>query len=92
MSKPQGEYTILISKPAKKRLQKLPKNLLSRISGAIDGLAEVPRPAGFKKLEGYDNLYRIRVGDWHISYAIEDDRLIVLIIEVAPSGGAYQRP
>jgi len=90
MSESRGAYRILISKSARKILEKLPKNLLSRISKAIDGLAGNPRPEGCKKLEGYDNLYRIRVGEWRISYAIEDDQLIVLVIEVAPRGGAYR--
>jgi mRNA interferase RelE/StbE len=91
MSNRKGEYKILVSKEARKVLQKLPKNLLVRIGKAIDGLAGNPRPEGCKKLEGYDNLYRIRVGDWRISYAIEDDQLIVLVIEVAPRGGAYRK-
>jgi mRNA interferase RelE/StbE len=91
MSDRQGEYKILVSKEARKVLQKLPKNLLVRMSKAIDGLAGNPRPEGCKKLEGYDNLYRFRVGDWQISYALEDDRLIVLGIEVAPQGGAYRK-
>ena len=90
MSDQPGEYKVLISKSARKILQKLPKNLLSRISHTIDELARNPRPDGCKKLGGYDNLYRIRVGDWRISYAIEDDQLIVLVIEVSPSGGGYR--
>ena len=90
MSDKPGEYKVLISKPARKILQKLPKNLLSRISHAIDSLARNPRPEGCKKMEGYDNLYCIGVGDWRISYAIEEDALIVLVIEVAPRGGTYR--
>ncbi|MCH8290889.1 type II toxin-antitoxin system RelE/ParE family toxin [Candidatus Poribacteria bacterium] len=39
---------------------------------------------------GYENLYRIRVGEWRISYAIEDDKLIILILEIAPRGSAYR--
>jgi mRNA interferase RelE/StbE len=91
MSDRQGEYQILIRKEARKILSRLPKKLLARISNAIDGLAGNPRPEGCKKLEGYANLYRMRVGDWRISYAIEDDQLIVLVIEVAPRGGAYRK-
>jgi mRNA interferase RelE/StbE len=71
-------------------MQRLPKDLLQRIWSAIRVLAQAPRPVGCKKLVGYDNLYRVRVGEWRISYAIEDDRLIVLILEVAPRGGAYR--
>lgn len=53
-------------------------------------MAKEPRPHGFTKLSGYENLYRIRVGDWRISYAIEDDALIVLVIEIKPRGDAYR--
>jgi mRNA-degrading endonuclease RelE of RelBE toxin-antitoxin system len=30
------------------------------------------------------------VGDWRIVYAIEDDRLIVLVLEISPRGSAYR--
>jgi len=90
MSDLQGEYIVIINKSVMKVLRKLPTNLLRRISQVIDDLSKDPRPVGWKKLEGYDNLYRIRVGDWRISYAVEDARLIILVIEVAPRGGAYR--
>jgi len=64
--------------------------MLERIRDAVRSLAEDPRPIGYKKMSGYDNLYRIRVGDWRIIYAIEDDRLIVLVLEVAPRSGIYR--
>jgi mRNA interferase RelE/StbE len=57
---------------------------------AISGLAGDPWAPSCKNLAGYDNLYRIRVGNWRISYAVEEDRLIVLVIEVAPRGDAYR--
>ena len=53
-------------------------------------LAKNPRPAGCKKLSGFDNLYRVRVGDWRISYAIEDERLVILVLEIALRGDAYR--
>jgi mRNA interferase RelE/StbE len=34
--------------------------------------------------------YRIRVGDWRIIYTIEDNVLLVVVIEIAPRGGAYR--
>ena len=60
------------------------------IHRVIRDLANDPRPEGVKKLTGVDNLYRIRVGDWRVIYAIEDDRLIVLVLEISPRGGAYR--
>jgi len=30
------------------------------------------------------------VGDWRISYAVDDERLVVLITEIASRGAAYR--
>jgi mRNA interferase RelE/StbE len=64
--------------------------MLERIRSVIRELTENPRPDGVKKLIGYKNLYRIRVGDWRIIYAIEDGSLIVVILEISPRGNAYR--
>ena len=84
-------YRVIVTKQPEKALRKLPKNVVVRLAQAIDGLSENPRPHHCKKLVGYENLFRVRVGDWRISYAIEDDRLIVLVLEVAARGSAYQK-
>ena len=49
-----------------------------------------PPPHGSPKQAGHDNLYRLRVGDWRISYAVDDERLVVLITEIASRGAAYR--
>ena len=83
-------WAVFVERQPLNVVRRLPRDLLQRIRLAIVGLAEEPRPSGCKKLQGYDNLHRIRVGDWRISYAVEDDRLIVLVLEVAPRGDAYR--
>jgi mRNA interferase RelE/StbE len=83
-------WQVIVSREPKKILAKVPADLRRRLLTALHSLAEDPRPAGCKKLQGYDNLYRVRVGDWRISYAVEDDKLIVVVLEIAPRGGAYK--
>jgi len=90
MTKTEQRWEILLSRQAEKVMRRLPRDLLQRIDQTILGLATNPRPLGCKKLVGHDNLYRVRVGHWRISYAIEDEQLIILIVEVAPRGGAYR--
>ena len=58
---------------------------------AIDALEANPRPFGYDKLAGRENEYRIRVGDYRIIYAIHDDVLVVLVIEVGPRDQVYRR-
>ena len=88
------QFAIEITRRAARTLRGLKRDqeLLGRIDDAIRGLAVDPRPRGCKKLEGrqFQNLYRIRVGDWRILYAVEDDRLIVLILEIVRRDQAYR--
>ena len=86
----ESHWQIIIHRKAEKILKRLDGDTLERIRRAIRSLASNPRPGGMKKLAGYDNLYRIRVGDWRVIYAIEEDRLIVLVLEISPRGGAYR--
>jgi mRNA interferase RelE/StbE len=86
----QAHWQVIIHRKAEKILKRLDGDTLERIRRVIRGLANDPRPDGVKKLTGFDNLYRIRVGDWRVIYAIEDDRLIVLVLEISPRGGAYR--
>ena len=90
MSEEGRQYTVLLDRQPQRVLRRLPRDLLALLDRAIRALAGEPRPLACKKLAGYENLYRVRVGDWRVSYAVEDDRLIVLVIEVAPRGGAYR--
>lgn len=83
-------WQVIFERQVEKLLRRLPRDLLQRLDAAILGLAENPRPAGCKKLRGHDALYRVRVGDWRITYAVKDAELIVLVVEVAPRGGAYK--
>jgi mRNA interferase RelE/StbE len=90
MPESERRWTVIVGRQPKRTLRRLPRDLLQRIRETIGNLADDPRPPGCKKLAGYENLYRVRVGDWRISYAVEDDRLLVVVVEAAPRGAAYQ--
>jgi mRNA interferase RelE/StbE len=83
-------YSIRIKHKARKQLAMLPAAAANRIAHAIDALAHNPYPAGIKKLQGYDNVYRIRVGDYRILYSIENEILTIDIIKIAHRQSAYK--
>ena len=83
-------WQVILLREPKKILAKVPADLRRRILARLHELESDPRPASCKKLAGHDDLYRVRVGDWRVTYAIKDAELIVLIVEVAPRGGAYR--
>ena len=64
--------------------------LRDRIRSVIDGLAMDPRPTGVVKLAGRDD-YRIRVGDYRVVYAVDDDERMVLVARVAHRREVYRR-
>jgi mRNA interferase RelE/StbE len=57
-----NSYTVEVKPPARKELEALPDNVLSRVVAKLEALAEIPRPTGCKKLKGYKDHWRVRVG------------------------------
>ena len=89
MAMANSEWRIVMERQPEKTLRRLPQNIGRRIDRAILALTENPHPNNSKKLIGYDNLYRIRIGSWRVIYAIEDEQLIILVIRIAPQGSVY---
>ncbi len=84
------QYQIDLSARARKDLRRLKdRRLHDRLISEIAELATNPRPPGCLKLVGEVDQWRVRVGDWRIIYRIEDARLVVLVVTVAPKGGGY---
>ncbi len=67
----------------------MPRDLAGRLRKVLRALATEPRPHGAEPLKGHD-LYRLRLGDWRIIYAIRDAELLVLIVRIAARGQAYR--
>lgn len=84
-------YKVVISKSAQKEISKLPVKEILKIKETILGLADNPRPYGVKKLEGFDEFYRIRKGNYRIIYTIEDDILTVEVLKVGNRKDVYKR-
>src|SRR4051812_33405126 len=49
---------------------------------AIRVLADDPRPPGCKRLHGQPPLWRLRVGDYRILYAIDDGNAVVRVVSL----------
>ncbi len=75
-------YEIELSRIAFKNMSKIPKKELIRIKSKIELLANDPYPEDFKKIQGEENLYRIRSGNYRILYRILEGKLFILIVDV----------
>ena len=83
-------YTVIIKRTAQKQILKLPKAYFEKVKNAILALENNPRPHGYIKLKGADNIYRIRVGSYRIVYSIEDGMLTVFIFDVDDRKDVYK--
>ena len=54
-------------------------------------MRENPRPHGVKKLVEAEGLYRARVGDYRILYAVEDQLLLLIVLTVGHRKDIYKR-
>nr|WP_281168364.1 type II toxin-antitoxin system RelE/ParE family toxin [Agrococcus lahaulensis] len=55
----------------------------------LELLAEDPRPPAARKLTGRPE-WRVRSGDYRVVYAIEDDRLLVVVVTLGRRDVLYR--
>ena len=80
---------IEFKKSAEKFLKSRPRKVQIRILSKIYIL---PSGNHIKKMEGYDNRYRLRIGDIRVIYEIHTDEtiLVVLVMEIGNRGDVYK--
>lgn len=83
-------YSIFLRPAAARDLDSLEVDIRNRVEQVIGRLAETPRPHGSKKLVGFENEWRQRVGDYRILYVIEDGSKRITIARVAHRREAYR--
>ena len=83
-------YQILLRPRALRDLEGLPLKIKLRMEKAIDALRENPRPPGSKKLVGFEDEWRMRVGRYRVLYMIDDRDRSVTVARVAHRREAYR--
>ena len=76
---------VLFEKEAAKHISRLDKITKKRVKEAIDRLPD----GDVRKLQGFLNDYRLRVGNLRILFSIERNTIVVK--DVLPRGQAYKR-
>jgi mRNA interferase RelE/StbE len=84
-------YRVVVEDAAARTIRKLSRPTQRQVVAKAEALGQNPRPPGCKKLEGAEDLYRVRAGDYRIVYRIADRILVVSVIRVAPRSEAYRR-
>lgn len=84
-------YKLRLSNRAANYLSRLDKTTASRILDKFEHLKVDPyHTVGTKKLSGkLTGLFRLRIGNYHAVYQINDDDFIVTILVIGPRGNIY---
>jgi len=83
-------YEVKFATSAAREFRSLSTELKYRISAAIDGLSQNPRPPGVRRLVGHERLYRIRVGQYRVVYEIDEKQQLVRITRVRHRREVYR--
>jgi mRNA interferase RelE/StbE len=87
-----GGVQIVIARDAGKVLARLQAPKARDIREAIDKVAADPAAPNnnIRPLTAVPDGFRIRVGDWRVSYTLDRRSGTMSVFEIAPRGGAYR--
>ncbi|MDO9556480.1 MAG: type II toxin-antitoxin system RelE/ParE family toxin [Coriobacteriia bacterium] len=85
-----SEWHVEFKPSAYRAFTRLDPAVKRRLTPAIDALCHDPRPVTAKRLASPDELWRVRVGAYRVVYAIEDDRLVILVIRLGHRRDVYR--
>jgi mRNA interferase RelE/StbE len=86
------KYAFRWRERAVRQLRAISQPAALTILRALTPLGDDPRrqDADIKKLTGYADRYRLRVGDYRVIYEIVDEQLVILIVGVGHHREAYR--
>ena len=85
-----ASYRIEVSATAERQIRKLRREDQVRVLRAILALATEPTPPGSRKLRGYEDVFRIRVGTHRVLYRVEGRRLLIIILKIGHRREIYR--
>jgi len=86
-----GSYEIKWKHSAEKDLRSIDRQFIPRILEVIESLADNPFKFKYRKLQGSESSYRIRVGDYRIIYQVDIKEKLIVIYHVRHRKDVYRR-
>jgi mRNA interferase RelE/StbE len=88
-----SRYALDFRPGVKEAIERAPGTVRQRLWQTVKALQDDPYPPAAKEMEDDDQgLWRIRVDDWRIVYAVDDEILIVEIVRVGRKSGPDRGP
>jgi len=86
-----ASYNIVFKPSVEKDLRSLPKSVIARVLRQIEVLGKNPFPRQSVKLAGAEQLYRIRVGDYRLVYAVDKEAQEIMVHYIRHRREVYRR-
>ena len=75
-------FKVSITSSAERDLKRLDRPIKNRIVSAILALASDPRPHGCLRIWSEEGVWRVRIGDWRVSYRVDDGASEVIVVRL----------
>jgi mRNA interferase RelE/StbE len=85
-----ASYKVEISATAERQLRKLPKDVLRRVVRALEQLSDDPYPPGSRKLTGWHDTFRIRIGTHRILYVVHKEIVTIIVLKIGHRKDVYR--
>jgi mRNA interferase RelE/StbE len=82
-------WTVEWAKRAEKQAARLDVKMRERVCSAVARFAESGH-GDVKPLVGYEHVWRLRVGDWRVIFAVDVSARALTVLRVLPRGSAYR--
>jgi mRNA interferase RelE/StbE len=83
-------FRLILPNSILKNLSTIPDVDKNRIITKLTDIEENPYLVGCLKLKGFDDQYRIRVGDYRIRFFIDKKIKVVIILDIAHRKDVYK--
>jgi mRNA interferase RelE/StbE len=86
---------LVVEKQFSKQLKRCPNNIRSKFESLytkIENANRLDDIPNLKKIVGYDNFYRIRLGDWRVGFRYADGVIkIIHLMAIGPRGDFFNK-
>jgi mRNA interferase RelE/StbE len=86
-----SKFALVIEPKPRKALEKLDQRSQTRIFSAMKLLTANPRPSKAIQMVGFENFWRIRVGDFRVIYTVRDQELVILVVSIGHRRDVYRK-
>lgn len=81
-------WSYAVTPAARRDLRRLDPPVRRRIIDGLDRFVIDPYAGDIRKLNPVE--WRLRIGEWRVRFAFDDERHVIVVLRVLPRGRAYR--